>query len=68
MSTMEIRDRVGRSNVPSRRAQRSSRRCDTLIASAVLVLLVAGWIMNFVDPKQAAWRFNELIASYARLV
>jgi hypothetical protein len=33
---------------PALRAKRS----DTLIASAVLVALIAGWVMNFVSVKQ----------------
>jgi hypothetical protein len=33
-------------------ASRRPKRSDTLIASAVLVALIAGWVMNFVSLKQ----------------
>ena len=33
-------------------ASRQPKRCDTLIASTLLVLLLAGWALNFVSVKQ----------------
>jgi hypothetical protein len=33
-------------------ASRQPKRLDTLIASALLVLLIAGWVMNFVSVGQ----------------
>ncbi len=38
------------------------KRGDTLIASVVLVLLVAGWIMNFVGPRQITEGVGNFIA------
>jgi hypothetical protein len=39
-----------------------AKRGDTLIASVVLVLLLAGWVMNFVGPKQLTDGVNSFIA------
>ena len=38
------------------------KRCDTLIASAVLALLIAGWVLNFVSVKQLSIGLGDLIA------
>lgn len=38
------------------------KRCDTLIASALLVLLLAGWVMNFVSIKQMSMGLGSIIA------
>jgi hypothetical protein len=42
------------------------RRCDTLIASAVLVALIAGWIFNFFNVREVALRLDSLIGATAR--
>jgi hypothetical protein len=46
-------------------ASRQPKRCDTLIASALLVLLIAGWVMNFVSIRQLSMGFGTLIAHAA---
>lgn len=51
-----------RSQLASCRAKRG----DTLIASAVLVALIAGWVLNFVTVKQVTWRLDSLVAVAAR--
>ena len=33
-------------------ASRQAKRCDTLIATALLAVLIAGWVMNFVSIRQ----------------
>jgi hypothetical protein len=38
------------------------KRGDTLIASVVLVLLLAGWVMNFIGPKQLTEGVGNFIA------
>jgi hypothetical protein len=43
-------------------ASRHPKRGDTLIASAVLVLLIAGWVMNFVSVRQLSHSFGSLMA------
>ncbi len=43
-------------------ASRQPKRCDTLIASAVLAVLIAGWVMNFVSVRQLSLGLNSLIA------
>jgi hypothetical protein len=43
-------------------ASRRAERCDTLIASALLVALLAGWIMNFVSVKQLAGGLEGFLA------
>jgi hypothetical protein len=46
--------------------RRAGRR-DTLIASAVLVLLLAGWALNFVSVKQLTLGFGSyLVYTVAR--
>ena len=42
----------------SRRAQRR----DTLVASAVLVLLLAGWMLNFFSLKQLTHSLGSYVA------
>lgn len=37
-------------------------RCDSLIASAVLSALIAGWVMSFITPKQLSLGFGGLLA------
>jgi hypothetical protein len=39
-----------------------AKRGDTLIASAVLVLLLAGWLMNFVGAKELTEGVGNFIA------
>jgi hypothetical protein len=39
-----------------------AKRGDTLIASVVLVLLIAGWVMNFVGAKQLTDGVGTFIA------
>ncbi|KAB2910580.1 MAG: hypothetical protein F9K29_24645 [Hyphomicrobiaceae bacterium] len=74
MHNAVAREGTGNSNLPYRRLRRKrdSRRIqrrDRLIASAVLVLLIAGWAANFVDARQLASRLNDLLAAgYGRLV
>jgi hypothetical protein len=43
-------------------ASRHPKRGDTLIASAVLVLLIAGWVMNFVSIRQLSLGLGSLMA------
>ena len=43
-------------------ASRQPKRCDTLIASTVLVLLIAGWVLNFVSIRQLSLGLGSLIA------
>jgi hypothetical protein len=47
-------------------ASRQPKRCDTLIATAVLALLVAGWVMNFVSVRQLSAGLGSLIAHAAQ--
>jgi len=46
-------------------ASRQPKRCDTLIASALLGLLIAGWAMNFVSVRQFSLGLGSLIAHAA---
>lgn len=39
-----------------------AKRGDTLIASAVLAALIAGWIMNFVSVRQLAQGLDSVFA------
>ena len=39
-----------------------AKRGDTLIASVVLVLLLAGWLMNFVGPRELSEGVGNFIA------
>jgi hypothetical protein len=49
------------------RASRRVQRCDALIASTVLVFLLAGWVMNFVDAKQVTLSVSSfLMGHFAR--
>ena len=43
-------------------ASRRAKRCDTLIASALLAVLIAGWVMNFVSVRQLSLGLGSLIA------
>ena len=43
-------------------ASRQPKRCDTLIASTVLGLLIAGWVLNFVSLRQLSLGLGSLIA------
>lgn len=54
MSVINSRATIGRTSGASagRLAMPRAGRCDTLIASVVLVLLIAGWALNFVSVKQ----------------
>jgi hypothetical protein len=45
----------------SRLASRQPKRGDTLIASVLLVLLIAGWVMNFVSIRQLSLGLGSLI-------
>ena len=47
-------------------ARRRAPRCDTLIASAALVMLLAGWLMNFIDPKDLAARLDDSLTAPLR--
>jgi hypothetical protein len=38
------------------------KRGDTLIASVVLVLLLAGWLMNFVGPRRLSEGVGTFLA------
>jgi hypothetical protein len=42
-------------------ASRGPKPSDTLIASAVLAALIAGWVMNFVSVKQLSSRLGDII-------
>ena len=46
-------------------ASRQTKRGDTLIASALLVLLIAGWVMNFVSVRQLSLGLGSLVAHAA---
>jgi hypothetical protein len=52
--------------IPKRKASATARRCDRLIASALLAALIAGWIMDFVGARQLAQRLDSLIAATVR--
>jgi hypothetical protein len=52
--------------IPERKASPTVRRSDGLIASALLVALIAGWIMDFVGARQLAQRLDSLIAATVR--
>ena len=54
---------MGKQTIPRLDASRAARRCDALIASALLVALIAGWIMDFVGARQLAQRLDSLIAA-----
>lgn len=41
-------------------------RCDTLVASTVLVLLLAGWLVRLSDANQFRWVGDFLISSTSR--
>jgi hypothetical protein len=43
-------------------ASRHAKRGDTIIASAVLAVLIAGWVMNFVSVRQLSLGISILIA------
>ena len=43
-------------------AARRPKRCDTLIASALLVVLIAGWVMNFVSIRQLSLGLGSLLS------
>jgi hypothetical protein len=58
------RDRPSASLSASGRPKRS----DTLIASAVLVALIAGWVMNFVSLKQLSLGFGLIAQAAARQI
>ncbi len=53
---------VSRATSPGHLASHRPKRCDTLIASAVLVALIAGWVMNFVSIKQLPLGLGSLLA------
>jgi hypothetical protein len=50
-----------RATAPGYLASRRPKRSDTLIASAVLLALIAGWVMNFISLKQLP-DFGTLLA------
>jgi hypothetical protein len=57
----------GRSTMPARYLPScQAKRSDTLIASMLLVLLIAGWILNFVSIKQVSLRLDSLVAATSR--
>ena len=43
-------------------ASRQPKRCDTLIASTLLGLLIAGWVLNFVSIRQLSLGLGSLLA------
>ena len=43
-------------------APRQAKRCDTFIASALLAVLIAGWVMNFVSVRQLSLGLGSLVA------
>jgi hypothetical protein len=43
-------------------ASRQPKRCDTLIASALLAVLIVGWVMNFVTVRQLSLGLGGLVA------
>jgi hypothetical protein len=43
-------------------ASRQAKRGDTLIATALLAVLIAGWVMNFVSVKDVSLGLGSLIA------
>jgi hypothetical protein len=45
---------------------RRTERYDTLIASTLLVALIAGWVFNFVSLKQVTIRLDSLVAATTR--
>ena len=47
-------------------SSRRSERYDTLIASALLVALIAGWVFNFVSLKQVTIRLDSLVPATTR--
>jgi hypothetical protein len=49
--------------MPSAHLASHPQRCDTFIASAVLVALIVGWILNFVNAKEVALRLDSLIGA-----
>jgi hypothetical protein len=42
-----------------RHALRGAGRRDTMIASMPLLMLLAGWVVDFADHKFIAWRRND---------
>jgi hypothetical protein len=42
---------------------RRPARCDTLIASTLLVLLLAGWLVRLGDAQQWPWGLGDYITS-----
>jgi hypothetical protein len=51
-----------RSNTAQPRVRRAAR-CDTLIASTVLVLLLAGWLVRLGDTRNIPWGLGDYITS-----
>jgi hypothetical protein len=47
-------------------ASQPARRGDTVVASAVLLALIAGWILNFVSARDVAQCLDSLIVAAAR--
>lgn len=43
-------------------ASRQAKRGDTLIATALLAVLIAGWVMNFVSFRDLSLGLSSLIA------
>ena len=54
---------MGKETIHRVNASRAAQRCDALIASAVLVALIAGWIMDLVGARQLALHLDSLIAA-----
>jgi hypothetical protein len=53
---------VRRASAPCPLGSHRPKRCDTVIASAVLVALIAGWVLNFVSVKQLPLGLGSLLA------
>ena len=58
-------DEVAGNGTAAVAASRQTKRGDTLIASAVLALLIAGWILNFASVRQLSLELGALIAHAA---
>jgi len=47
-------------------AAHRAQRLDTLIACALALVLIAGWILNFVSVRQLTLRLDSLVAASTR--
>jgi hypothetical protein len=66
-SPVRENDIKGRIAMPSRKLSVSrTPRCDVLVASAVLVALIAGWVLNFVSAKPMAVHLDSMVGASTR--